>query len=64
MAVGEQTQFEPGQRAPNEGKYMEVGEDSFHMNITNPQHVELRKGQPFPETTNHNRKWKKVKQFH
>jgi hypothetical protein len=61
--MGEQTQFEPGQRAPNDGKYMEVGEDSFHMNITDPQHIELRKGQLFPETTNHNRKWKKMKQF-
>ncbi len=62
--MGEQTQFEPGQRAPNHGEYMEVGEDSFHMNINDPKHVELRKGEKFPETTNHNRKWKKVKQFH
>jgi hypothetical protein len=61
--MGEQTQFEPGQIAPNDGEYMEIGEDSFHMNINDPKHVELRKGQHFPETSNHNRKWKKVKQF-
>ncbi|WP_373230351.1 YjzC family protein [Cohnella sp.] len=59
--MGEQTEFEPGQRAPNDGEYMEIGEDSFHMGINNPAHVEMRKGQQFPETSNQNRKWKKVK---
>lgn len=59
--MGEQTEFEPGQRAPNDGEYMEIGEDSFHMGVTNPAHVEMRKGQQFPETTNQNRMWKKVK---
>lgn len=62
--MGEQTEFEPGQRAPNDGEYMEIGEDSFHMGVNNPAHVEMRKGQQFPETTNHNRKWKKVKRQH
>lgn len=61
--MGEQTQFEPGDRAPNAGHYMEVSEDAFHMNIQDPKHVTLEKGERFPETTNHNRKWKKVKQF-
>ena len=59
--MGEQTLFEPGQKAPNDGENIEVGEDSFHMGIENPQHVTLRKGQSFPETRNHNRKWRRHK---
>ncbi|CAI6064232.1 YjzC family protein [Cohnella sp. JJ-181] len=61
--MGERTEFNPGDKAPNNGEYMEVGEDSFHMNIENPQHVTLEKGEKFPQTTNEDRKWKKVKQF-
>ncbi|MMZ69317.1 YjzC family protein [Paenibacillus massiliensis] len=57
--MGEKTEFEPGDKAPNDGYYMEVGEKSFHTEIQNPQHVHLLKGDTFPETTNHNRKWKK-----
>jgi len=57
--MGEWTEFEEGDRAPNDGEYMEVGENDFHMHINNPKRVYLRKGQPFPETSNHNRKWKK-----
>ncbi|WEK54229.1 MAG: YjzC family protein [Candidatus Cohnella colombiensis] len=59
--MGEQRQFEPGQRAPNDGEYIEMGEDSFHMGINDPQHVTLQKGEKFPKTTNHNRKWIKHK---
>ncbi|OXS56641.1 YjzC family protein [Cohnella sp. CIP 111063] len=59
--MGEQTQFEPGQRAPNDGEYVEIGENAFHMGVNDPQHVHLRKGEKFPDTSNHNRKWKKVK---
>ncbi|MFM9280847.1 YjzC family protein [Paenibacillus jiagnxiensis] len=57
--MGEKTEFEPGDKAPNNGVYMEVGEASFHTEITNPQQVKLHKGDPFPETTNKDRKWKK-----
>jgi len=40
---------------------MEVGEArSFHTEIQNPQHIKMEKGDTFPETTNKNRKWKKV----
>jgi hypothetical protein len=58
--MGEQTRFEPGQKAPNDGHYMEVGEKAFHMGIENPQIIELKKGQKFPETRNKDRKWVRV----
>ncbi|TKH46054.1 YjzC family protein [Paenibacillus sp. FSL R10-2782] len=57
--MGEKTEFEPGDKVPNDGVYMEVGEKSFHTEIQNPQSVTLERGDSFPETTNHNRKWKK-----
>ncbi|MDB4866324.1 MAG: hypothetical protein JWR03_657 [Cohnella sp.] len=55
--MGESTEFNPGDQAPNDGVYIEIGEDSFHMGITNPQRIVLRAGQRFPATSNHNRKW-------
>ncbi|MDQ1911168.1 YjzC family protein [Paenibacillus sp. GD4] len=58
--MGEWTQFRPGDHAPNDGEYMEVGENAIHTGINNPKIVTLKKGDRFPETTNHNRKWKKV----
>ncbi|GAB6990962.1 YjzC family protein [Paenibacillus pini] len=57
--MGEQTEYEPGDKAPNPGIYMEVGEASFHTEVNNPQKIRLEKGDTFPETTNKNRKWKK-----
>lgn len=57
--MGEQTEFNPGDRAPNDAVYMEVGECSFHTEITNPKQIKLKKGDHFPETTNKDRKWKK-----
>ncbi|KOS01713.1 YjzC family protein [Paenibacillus polymyxa] len=57
--MGEKTEFEPGDKVPNDGVYMEVGEKSFHTEIQNPQQVTLERGASFPETANHNRKWKK-----
>ncbi|KIL39616.1 hypothetical protein SD70_19010 [Gordoniibacillus kamchatkensis] len=58
--MGEQTQFNPGQKAPNDGIYVEVGENAFHTGVNNPKSVELKKGDEFPETSNHNRKWVRV----
>ncbi|WP_025691480.1 YjzC family protein [Paenibacillus zanthoxyli] len=59
--MGEQTEFEEGQRAPNPGIYTEVGEArSFHTEIQHPKSIKMKKGDTFPETTNKNRKWKKV----
>jgi len=57
--MGEWSEFNPGDRAPNDGVYIEVGEAAFHMNVNNPKRVTLRAGQRFPETSNHNRKWKR-----
>ncbi len=58
--MGEQSVFNPGDKAPNNGKYMEVGERSFHMGVNDPQVISLEKGERFPETSNHNRKWKRM----
>lgn len=57
--MGEQTQFSPGDHVPNDGQYTEIGEAAFHMGINNPKIVTLQKGDTFPETRNHNRKWKR-----
>ena len=37
--MGERTKFEQGFKAPNDGWYMEAGEDSFHMGINHPKKV-------------------------
>jgi hypothetical protein len=58
--VGERTQFNPGDHAPNNGDYMEIGENAFHMGVNNPKILTLRKGDSFPETGNHNRKWRRM----
>ncbi len=58
--MGEGTIFSPGDRAPNDGTYIEDGVNSFHMGIQNPKKVKLSKGERFPETTNHERKWKRM----
>lgn len=57
--MGERTEFNPGDRAPNAGQYIEIGENDFHMGINNPKIVTLKKGEHFPKTTNHNRKWQR-----
>ena len=59
--MGERTLFEPGDRVPNDGVYMETGEDDFHMGINDPREVELKVGDRFPETQNDDRKWKRKK---
>lgn len=57
--MGEKSEFEPGDKAPNHGKYIETGENDFHMGIMDPRIVTLDSGDTFPETSNKNRKWKK-----
>ncbi|GIP40627.1 YjzC family protein [Paenibacillus sp. J31TS4] len=57
--MGERTQFEPGDRAPNDGVYMEIGEKAIHMGVNDPQMITLKKGERFPDTTNKDRKWKR-----
>lgn len=55
--MGEKSEFVSGDKAPNNGIYIEVGSNQFHMGINNPKQVKLSKGDEFPETTNDDRKW-------
>jgi len=59
--MGERTEFNPGDEVPNDGVYVEVGENDHIMGIEDPKRVTLKAGSTFPETTNHNRKWKRDK---
>ena len=53
--MGQNRQFEPGQKAPNNGIYVEIGETGSM--VQNPKSLKMRAGDTFPDTTNHNRKW-------
>lgn len=53
--MGQNHQFKHGQKAPNNGTYVEIGETGSM--VTDPQQIKLNAGDPFPETTNHNRVW-------
>ena len=53
IEMGESRQFRAGQKAPNNGVYIEIGETGG--NVNDPQKVELNAGDTFPENTNHNR---------
>ncbi len=53
--MGQQHRFKAGQKAPNNGEYIEVGETG--SNVNHPQKVRLQAGDKFPETTNENRQW-------
>ncbi|WP_139489858.1 YjzC family protein [Brevibacillus dissolubilis] len=55
--MGEQSRFKPGDKAPNDGHYMEISENGPGAGIIDPLHVELQKGQHFPATRNKNRVW-------
>ncbi len=55
--MGEQTQFKPGDSAPNNGMYIEVSEDQHAGSVMDPQVIHLEKGEPFPRTSNDERKW-------
>jgi hypothetical protein len=57
--LGEKTEFSTGDPAPNDGNYREIGENDFHMGINDPLHITLKAGDPFPKTSNHNRKWQR-----
>lgn len=47
--------FNPGDKAPNNGIYVEIGETGDM--VQNPKSVKLNAGDTFPETTNDDRKW-------
>ncbi|WP_261132541.1 YjzC family protein [Bacillus sp. Marseille-Q3570] len=53
--MGQNHQFNPGQKAPNNGIYVEIGETGSMVN--DPKEIKLHAGDAFPETSNHNRKW-------
>ncbi|PLR97625.1 YjzC family protein [Bacillus sp. T33-2] len=53
--MGQNRQFRPGQKAPNNGVYIEIGETG--SNVINPKRLEMKAGDRFPETSNHNRIW-------
>ncbi|MET1032365.1 YjzC family protein [Domibacillus tundrae] len=53
--MGQNNQFKHGQKAPNNGFYVEIGEKGTTVN--DPQKIKLEAGDHFPETTNHNRVW-------
>jgi hypothetical protein len=53
--MGQAHQFKPGDKAPNNGVYIEIGETN--SNVTRPRQIKLRAGEAFPETQNDNRKW-------
>lgn len=48
-------QFKPGDKAPNNGVYVEIGETE--SNVNKPKQVKLQAGDSFPETTNDDRIW-------
>jgi hypothetical protein len=54
-SMGQNRQFKPGQKAPNNGAYVEIGETG--STVLNPKKVKLEAGDTFPETSNHNRIW-------
>jgi len=57
--MGERTEFRTGEKAPNQGVYIEFGKTG--SNVEEPKQVELQAGDTFPETKNANRIWKHKK---
>ncbi|RFB18253.1 YjzC family protein [Bacillus sp. HNG] len=53
--MGQSHEFRAGHKAPNNGIYVEIGEQGDM--VKNPKSIKLNAGDPFPENSNHNRKW-------
>ena len=53
--MGQNRQFKAGDKAPNNGIYMEIGETG--SDVKNPKRIRLKAGDSFPENSNHNRIW-------
>jgi YjzC-like protein len=53
--MGQQHRFRSGQKAPNNGTYVEIGETGD--GVKNPAQIKLKAGDRFPETANDNRHW-------
>lgn len=60
--MGEISQFRSGDKAPNNGVYIEVGETG--SNVNDPQQIELKTGDTFPETSNKDRVWQNKRKLH
>ncbi|KIY22958.1 MULTISPECIES: YjzC family protein [Mesobacillus] len=59
--MGQSHQFRAGQKAPNNGIYIETGETG--SNINNPQKIKLKTGDRFPENSNDDRHWTYLPKF-
>ncbi|GIN37922.1 MULTISPECIES: YjzC family protein [Heyndrickxia] len=53
--MGQSHRFRSGDKAPNNGIYVEIGETGSP--VVNPKQVKLKAGDHFPESSNHNRQW-------
>ncbi|WP_078595290.1 YjzC family protein [Evansella clarkii] len=53
--MGQSRHFKPGDKAPNNGFYVEIGETESMVN--DPQQIHLEAGERFPETKNKDRIW-------
>ena len=53
--MGQSHQFKPGQKAPNNGLYIEIGDSG--STVVNPKRVKLKAGDRFPENSNDDRVW-------
>ena len=53
--MGQSRQFRAGQKAPNNGIYLEVGESG--SNVKNPKSLKMKAGDAFPENSNGDRIW-------
>ncbi|WP_203362044.1 YjzC family protein [Bacillus sp. REN10] len=53
--MGQNHIFKPGQKAPNNGSYIEIGQTGSMVN--DPKKVKLEAGDHFPDTTNRDRVW-------
>ncbi|HLR61950.1 MAG TPA: YjzC family protein [Lentibacillus sp.] len=53
--MGEQSRFRGGQKAPNNGVYIEKGETG--SNVEEPRQIEMKAGDKFPENHNPERVW-------
>ncbi|MCI0182799.1 MAG: YjzC family protein [Acidibacillus sp.] len=55
--MGERTQFEPGEIAPNNGMYVEISESPHTGSVPHGEVIQLNRGDHFPPTQNKDRKW-------
>jgi YjzC-like protein len=53
--MGQSRHFKSGQKAPNNGVYVEIGDTE--SNVNNPKKIKLKAGDRFPETSNDERVW-------